>query len=248
MTDPIDLYLELLKRALVNTLYRDPRIDPGVAQIYDPVLRLEGRDWPRDAHTMIGRKRLDQLDACCRLVLSERVAGDFLEAGVWRGGASIFMRGVLEALGDATRRVWVADSFRGLPPPDAAAFPVDSGSQFHEFDALAVSLEAVRDHFDRYGLLDERVAFLKGWFKDTLPSAPVERLAVLRLDGDMYESTWQTLEALYPKLSPGGFVIVDDYGCIPASRQAVEEFRLRHAITEPIVPIDWTGVYWRRSS
>lgn len=245
MADAADLYLELLKRTLVNTIYCDPAVDRR-PEVFNEALRLEGRDWPRDAHTMIGRKRLDQLDVCCRAVLNDDVDGDFLEAGVWRGGASIFMRGVLAAMGVINRRVWVADSFCGLPPPDEKSFPADTGSQFHEFKELAVPLEDVRNYFDRYGLLDEQVVFLKGWFRETLPAAPIERLALLRLDGDMYESTWQTLEALYPKLSPGGFVIVDDYGCIPPSRQAVEDYRARHGIAEPITPIDWTGVYWRR--
>jgi hypothetical protein len=115
------------------------------------------------------------------------------------------------------------------------------------FDELAVSQEQVRANFARYDLLDDQVQFLEGWFKDTLPTAPVGALAVLRLDGDYYESTIQILEALYHKVSPGGFVIVDDYGCIEACRQAVTDFRADNAIEDPIVAVDWTGVYWRRS-
>jgi O-methyltransferase len=90
------------------------------------------------------------------------------------------------------------------------------------------------------------VQFLKGWFKDTLPQAPIERLAVARLDGDMYESTMTAIEALYPKVQPGGFVIVDDYGAVPACKRAIEDYRARFGITEPIETIDWTGVYWRK--
>ena len=111
---------------------------------------------------------------------------------------------------------------------------------------LAVSLEQVQANFARYGLLDEQVRFLPGWFRDTLPTAPIRRLALLRLDGDLYESTWIALESLYPKLSPGGFAIVDDYGAIPACRAAVDEFRAAERITESLIEIDWTGVYWRR--
>ncbi len=96
-------------------------------------------------------------------------------------------------------------------------------------------------------MLDEGVRFLKGWFKDTLPSAEAEAYAVLRLDGDMYESTMDALNALYPKLSPGGFLIVDDYGAVPACRQAVEDYRAVHGIDEPIIEIDWTGAYWRKA-
>ena len=108
-------------------------------------------------------------------------------------------------------------------------------------------MDRVRANFARYGLLDEQVHFLKGWFKDTLPIAPIERLAVARLDGDMYESTMDAIEALYPKLQPGGFLIMDDYGAVPACKQATEDYRERCGIREPIVPIDWTGVYWRKT-
>ncbi len=109
-----------------------------------------------------------------------------------------------------------------------------------------MSEEEVRANFERYGLLDEQVRFLKGFFQDTLADAPIEQLAVVRLDGDMYESTIVALDALYPKLSVGGYLIVDDWGAVPGCRQAVEDYRRDHGITEPIVEIDWTGVYWQR--
>jgi hypothetical protein len=208
--------------------------------------RLEGRDWPKLAHSMVGMKRLDSLQLCVESALRDRVPGDLIETGVWRGGASILMRGILQAYGVRDRRVWVADSFAGLPPPDATKYPADAGDVHHENRLLAVSLEEVRENFRKYGLLDDQVRFLKGWLKDTLPGAPIERLAVARLDGDMYESTIDALRALYPKLSPGGFLIVDDYGAIPACRRAVADFREEHRITEPVQTIDWTGVWWRR--
>src|SRR4029077_10071518 len=114
--------------------------------------------------------------------------------------------------------VWVADSFTGLPPPDAARYPHDRGDRLHEFPQLAVTLERVRENFRRYGLLDDQVRLLPGWFRDTLPAAPIERLAVLRLDGDLYESTIRALESLYYRLSVGGYIIVDDYGNVAGCR------------------------------
>jgi len=90
------------------------------------------------------------------------------------------------------------------------------------------------------------VRFLKGWFRDTLPAAPIGKLALLRLDGDLYESTRDALHALYGKLSPGGFLLVDDYGDFPPCRKAVDEFRAEHRIDAPIVEVDWSGVYWRK--
>jgi O-methyltransferase len=174
------------------------------------------------------------------------VPGDLIETGVWRGGSTILMRAVLEAYGVRDRRVWVADSFAGLPPPSPEKYPADLGDTFHTYPELAVSLEKVQANFAKYGLLDGQVRFLEGWFKDTLPGAPIERLAVARLDGDMYESTMDALVALYPRLSIGGYLVVDDFGAVPACRKAVEDYRAEHGIDEPIEAVDWTGVFWRR--
>ena len=231
------LYLDLMARCLTDWIY------DGV----DERARAEGRDWPARAHTMIGLKRLANVRMCVEAVLDAGIPGDLIETGVWRGGATIFMRAILEACGVKDRVVWVCDSFTGLPPPDTEHYPHDEGITLHRFPQLAVSLEQVQENFRRYGLLDEQVRFLKGWFRDTLPKAPVTRLAVLRLDGDLYESTIQALDSLYNKLSVGGFVIVDDYGNVAACRQAVDDFRERRGITDPIQPIDWGGVYWRRA-
>lgn len=209
--------------------------------------REGGLDWPLRAHTMIGSKRLDNLQYCLETALADGVPGDFIETGVWRGGACIFARAVFHAYGDTTRQVWVADSFSGLPPPDAQAYPADKGDKHHTLTNLAISVAEVRKNFERYGLLDERVRFLEGWFKDTLPTASIGKLAVLRLDGDMYESTIQAIEALYDKLSPGGFVIVDDY-FLPPCAQAIHDFRNARGIADPIVDIDGIGSFWQRSS
>jgi len=210
--------------------------------------RMEGRIWPVVAHTMIGLKRLDNLEFCIEQVITNGVPGDLIETGVWRGGATIFMRAVLKTYGVTDRCVWVADSFKGLPAPDTGKYPYDVGDTLHEARELAVSLEDVKANFERYGLLDDQVRFLKGWFRDTLPVAPIERLAVLRLDGDMYESTMDTLVNLYPKLSEGGYAIVDDYGAIPACRQAVHDYRSANRITEKIRNIDWTGAFWQKGN
>jgi O-methyltransferase len=214
----------------------------------DAATRDDGNDWPPAAETMVGRQRLADVRRCLETVLADGIPGDVIETGVWRGGVTIFMRGILEAWGDTERRVWVADSFQGLPAPDGESFPQDVGHDMSGVPTLAVSADQVRANFARYGLLDDRVRFLEGWFRDTLPDAPIDRLAVLRLDGDMYESTMDALEALYPKLSIGGFVIVDDYGAWEPCRRACTDYRERHGITDEIVEIDWTGVHWRRSA
>jgi O-methyltransferase len=195
---------------------------------------------------MIGLRRLESLQACVVDVLHRGIPGDLIETGVWRGGAAIFMRAILKAYGDTHRVLWVADSFEGFPEPDLQRYPLDKGyGQGGTHEAIAVSLEQVERNFARYGLLDDQVHFLPGWFRDTLPSAPIERLSLLRLDGDMYESTIVALETLYSKLSVGGYVIVDDYK-LARCRAAVDDFRAEHFVTEELQQIDWTGVYWQR--
>jgi O-methyltransferase len=223
-------------------LMRPRSWDRRLAQIE----REFGLDWPEHAETMVGLRRLDNVERCIADVLERDIPGDLVEAGAWRGGTTIFMRAVLAAYGDERRRVWVADSFQGLPKPDAAAFPADAKLDYTGYPELAVGVEQVKANFARYGLLDERVEFLPGWFKDTLAEAPIDRIAVMRLDGDLYESTVDALDALYPKLSVGGYCLIDDYGALGACRAAVDDFRARHGIAEEIQTVDWTGAFWRR--
>lgn len=214
---------------------------------FDRRKRDLGLDWPADAETMIGMQRLTSLQHCVETVLADDVPGDLVECGVWRGGASILMRAVLTAYGDEKRCVWLCDSFQGVPPPNPAVYTADEGIRLDlAAETLGIPESVVRANFERYGLLDERVRFIPGWFKDTLADAPIDRIAVLRLDGDLYESTIQALDALYPRLSPGGFCIIDDYHAIDACSQAVADYREKHQISAEIVEIDGTGVLWRK--
>lgn len=269
----LELYLDLLKGCLTRSIWQDnqrileansPR--PAWKQIvarpmlnflqarnlfivkrlpYPKERMFDGRAAPEHAETMIGWARLNNIQECALAAIREKVPGDFVETGVWRGGASIFMKGVLRAMGDTERNLWVADSFEGLPAPDAK-YPADVKSRLHLMPYLAVSVEQVRANFERYGLLDDRVKFLKGWFKDTLPVAPIQKISVLRLDGDLYESTMDSLTNLYAKVSPGGFIIVDDYGAIEGCRRAIHDFRESNNISEPLLKADWSCVYWRK--
>jgi O-methyltransferase len=213
---------------------------------FDARKRNLGMDWPALAETMIGMQRLTSLQRCAETVLAEEIPGDLVECGVWRGGACILMRAVLAVYGDQRRCVWVADSFAGVPKPDKENYAADENLRLDlNAHVLAISEATVRANFKRYGLLDERVRFLAGWFKDTLQEAPIERIALLRLDGDLYESTIQALDALYPRLSVGGFCIVDDYHNIAACRQAVTDYRRDSGISAEIIEIDGSGVFWR---
>ncbi len=211
--------------------------------------KLTEQYWTRNvtelSHTMIGKKRLDNIQFCIETILEEDIPGDVIETGIWRGGATLFMRGVLAAYGITDRMVWAADSFEGVPSP---SLPEDIGLELSAkvLPVLAVGLEDVMDLFDRYDLLDDKVNFIQGWFKDTLATAPIETLAVLRLDGDLYESTIDALNPLYSKVSIGGFIIVDDYYSCPPCKRAIDEFRAKHAIQDELIQIDDQSVYWRK--
>lgn len=237
----------LMLRAAINAVVRVMRyggLQIAITWPRDEEAKAEGRFWPVLADTMIGMKRLDNLQFCVETVIRDNIPGDLIETGVWRGGACILMRAVLMAHGVCNKRIFVADSFKGLPKPDEEKYPRDKGDKFFTFSYLAVPREEVERNFSKYGLLDEQVVFLEGWFRDTLPSSPIEKLSVLRLDGDMYQSTIEVLTHLYPKLSQGGFCIIDDYA-LQNCRQAVADYRNMHGITDLIHPIDSRGAFWR---
>lgn len=267
---PEELYLDLLKRILTRALVarqverhtarpagvkrllfnsanrlflkmgaelvrlRPSRLDDYHESGYETYFRCEG------AETMIGTRQLDNLQFCIRSVLDDGIPGDLLEAGVWRGGTTIFMRAALKAYQVTDRKVWAVDSFAGLPPLDRST----ETYAWHTGD-MASSLEEVRENFARYGLLDNQVEFLKGYFCDTLPG-PIGKLSILRADGDLYSSTTEVMTALYPKLSSGGYAIFDDYHNLRDCRRAIHDYREAHDIGEEIQTIDEKAVFWRK--
>jgi len=234
------VYLELLKRTLAGLIYEDDRYPDGK---FDFNLRVEGRDWPSKAHTMLGMKRLNNIQECIESVIKDKVPGDFIECGAWRGGGAILMQGVREYYNE-DRDVWVADSFNGFPPSviEKKVYKnLDNHRDYH-----CVSIDDVRSNFSKYNLLNDHVKFVPGWLGETLPCISISKLALLHCDVDLYPSVKCVLNYLYPKLSPGGYCIIDDYNLI-GCRQAVNHYRARRGITEPMLPVDWAGVYWRKS-
>jgi hypothetical protein len=255
-------YLELLKLCLCDLAAAGTESVDGLADghvasreltVDQLSERADGRDWPLRGMTMSGLRRLDDLQSCVESVVRDGVAGDLIEAGVWRGGGSILMRATLDSLGAEDRSVWVADSFQGFPRADA---PPGAGVRDYEqtlepylavFDFLAVPLEEVKAHFTRFGL-ERGTRFVPGFFEDTLPELPDHEWSLIRLDADSYDPTLLALRYLYPRLSVGGYLIVDDYGALEECRGAVDRFRREHRIKEPLEQVDWTGVRWRRES
>ncbi len=253
----MELKLEFVKRVITDTVFDEDirnnflnnQVLPSDEKIneilkmdvnYD---RLEGLDWPDRAHTMIGLKRLNNLHNSLDYIRENKIEGDFIETGVWRGGASIYIK-YYNDFYNMNRKVFVADSFQGLPAPDLDKYPQDTNDTHHTFDFLKVSLEEVKSNFKSYNALDENVFFLKGWFSDTLTNnEQIKKLAILRFDGDMYGSTMDVLENLYHKLNKNGIVIIDDY-CLKNCVTAVTDFRNKYGIADELKVIDKCGVYW----
>lgn len=243
MTDISLIYINLLRECLLDNIYKNQKNLVNNSLASDNNIE-NGTHWPERAHTMIGRKRMNNIKFCVDEVIKNNIEGDFIETGVWRGGACIFMKGILKAY-NIDKKVFVADSFEGLPPPDKH-YPADKGDTHHTIKLLAVPLHEVKENFKAYDLLDENVIFIKGFFEYSIPNAPIDKLSILRLDGDMYSSTIQVLNSLYDKVSLGGYIIIDDW-CLHNCRQAVLDFRSTRNITDEIVNIDGVGVFWKKS-
>jgi O-methyltransferase len=245
-----ELYLDLIERSVAGLIYPEGRFERRLADLLQR-LRLPYATrrlvlpYPIRAHTMIGSHRLRQLRSFMETTLAEGVPGDFIETGVWRGGACIMMRAVLKAHGVSDRKVYCADSFRGLPKPSGRHVQ-DKRDRLHKFAELAVPETEVRKNFEAYGLLDDQVVFVNGFFRDTLPPLKGHSFALLRLDGDMYESTMDALTNLYDGLSPGGFIIVDDYGSLNSCRLAVHDFLDARSLKIEINRFDGAVGWWRK--
>jgi cephalosporin hydroxylase len=188
------------------------------------------------AYTSIGRVRLDHLERCLEVIRDEAVEGDLVECGTGRGGSAVFLRGFLEAYALSRPRLWVADRFGGGSAPSEEETP-----------RFSTDLNTVREAFARFGLLDGRVVFLQGPSSRTLSEAPIEKVALVRIDGHDPEEIEATLEAVYDKVTLGGFVVVDDYGA-PECQAAVDRFRSERGVIDRLERIDWSGAWWRKTA
>ncbi len=270
---PANAYLDLMGRALINSLHPDlgsrilglvrellaaqgraatvPALEQELARFFGPIAdndRFDSAQWHSkiagEPFTMSSPERLRNVREAAQTVLREAIPGDFVETGVWRGGLCIMMKAVLAAHA-ATRRLYVCDSFQGLPE---ILDGVDAPLKLHENPLLAIGVDQVRENFSRFGLLDDDVVFIEGWFADTMPRLRdrIDAISILRLDGDYYSSTRDVIDALYDKVSPGGFVIVDDYGCYQQARDAIHDFWRERGLAPRLIQVDWTCHYWRK--
>jgi len=194
-----------------------------------------------DAFTMVGYKRLCNIEQLMTEIKEAGIKGDVIETGVWKGGASIYMKYMVNKL-KLNVKVYVADSFKGLPEP---TYIEDHGDVHSQMPFLSVSKEQVMENFKFFELLDDNVIFLEGWFKDTLKKLK-NKFSLIRLDGDMYESTMDAIKYLYPLLNKGGFVIVDDYNVVEGCFKAITKYRKDNNITSEIIFIDEASMYWKK--
>ena len=236
-----DAYIDLIKRSITNYHYLggDASFEKfRCATHYD----LDQGQWKIDPLarplTLLTKSQLDLIEKSILTLEQRGVPGDFIEAGVWRGGVIILMRALIDAYRIAERKVFAADSFSGIPKNVRALNdPVDSWS-----DRWVASLDEVQQNIGRFGLLDDRIAFTVGYFSDSLKSLAGEKFALIRLDSDSYDSVETSLEYLYPLLSKGGIVIIDDWH-LPGSKMAVLDYRSRHGINDEILEYE-ANAYW----
>jgi len=202
--------------------------------------------------TMTPPQRVLGLIDAIRHVVESRIEGDVVECGVWRGGSMMSAALTLLDAGDTSRTLHLFDTFEGMPPPTekdrtrAGRLASDVLAATRRKEGYSVwayaSFDDVQRNLASTGYPAERVRLVRGKVEDTIPGNAPERIAVLRLDTDWYESTRHELEHLYPRLVPNGVLIIDDYGHWAGSRQAVDEFLARCPLPKPFMHrLDYAG-------
>jgi Macrocin-O-methyltransferase (TylF) len=184
-------------------------------------------------YTMTSWERLYALYQSVQYTVENRIPGDLVECGVWRGGSMKLVAHVLRSLGDTTRTLFLYDTFEGMTEPEPAVDIDFSGNQavkdWHEIQRRGVKwayapVEEVHEIIASSGYPMEKVKLVKGRVEETIPATSPASIALLRLDTDWYSSTKHEMEHLYPKLSPQGILILDDYGHYQGARRGVDEY------------------------
>ena len=202
--------------------------------------------------SMTSIERMHALWLAVRHLGRAGIEGDIVECGVWRGGSMMLAAKTLISQGDTARRLWLYDTFDGMPPPSDLDFEAASGRSAGDIlsevardeDNLYWGLaarELVERNMNSTGYPADRIVYVAGRVEDTLPGQRPERIALLRLDTDWYISTRHELEHLWPVLEPGGILIIDDYGHWAGARRAVDEFFDRLSRPPLLARIDFTG-------
>ena len=228
----------------------------------DPLQLLAGRfpDVPENVlqtvhgvskYTMTSPERLLALCDAIQYIVDQDLPGDIVECGVWRGGSMMAAASTLLQAGDASRRLWLFDTFDGMSEPDAADIDLAGNpatrllSEQDKQDAMSIwcrsPLDEVKSNLASTGYPDGQMEFVAGKVEETIPGKIPETISCLRLDTDWYESTMHELVHLYPRLVPGGVLIIDDYGHWQGCRRAVDEYIEKNSLSLFLNRIDYTG-------
>jgi O-methyltransferase len=202
--------------------------------------------------TMTSTERMHALHQAVNYVTDAGVAGDVVECGVWRGGSSMLSALSLLARGDTSRTLWLYDTFEGMTPPgdldvkfDGAPADELLAAQERSADAVndwcVATVDDVRANMQSTGYPAARVRYVQGKVEETIPAEAPDAIAILRLDTDWFESTQHELVHLYPRLVPGGVLIVDDYGWWQGAREAVDRYFADHGVRMLLARVDQTG-------
>lgn len=230
-----------MKKVILNSIYND---GPWI---------IDGSSWPPGkALTMVGMRRLNNIYMIIRRIIENNINGDIIEAGCWRGGAMMFARTILNAYNQKNRKVYMSDSFSGIPPMTDSKYEKDKAA--HKLDIL--NKNPVEDVYKMLKILnlESSTIVVKGFFNETLDKIPARSFSLIRLDGDTYISTMQAITSLYPKLSIGGYIIIDDYLDWVGCKDAISDYRKKHKIEEEIIEVFHEkgeikrGVYWEKKN
>jgi len=208
--------------------------------------------------TLTSPERIFALCEAIKYIVTSKISGDVVECGVWKGGSMMAVARTLAQLNDSTRHLYLFDTFDGMTPPSAkdislsgthASTMLETNKKEDETSVWCYSpLEEVKEAVTSVGYSTEKIHFIKGRVEDTLPAEAPQKISLLRLDTDWYESTRHELIHLFPRLSPGGVIIIDDYGHWKGARQAVDEYIQENSIKILLNRIDYTGRIGVKSS
>jgi O-methyltransferase len=216
-----------------------PDFDDATADLYRYVRRF----------TMTSQERIHALRKSVQYVITNEVPGDIVECGVWKGGSMMAAARTLLEMG-VTRQLYLFDTFEGMCAPTgidrdyrgkAAADYLEEDDKNTSLVWAYSPLDEVKRNLRDTGYDETQIVFAKGKVEDTIPVHAPERISVLRLDTDWYESTYHELVHLYPRLSLGGVLIIDDYGHWEGARRAVDQYIAENHVKILLNRIDYTG-------
>jgi O-methyltransferase len=257
-----DLYLVVLQQFVTATIFREKEMYVSTELSARDGVKARSTAVPMDKSingagywsgfgmTMVGEGRLLSMRDLLKDIFYNKIEGAVAEMGVWRGGMSIYIRAVMRAYGEEARLLFVCDSFIGLPP---SSYTDDMHMKWDEVPYLEVSDDIVKHNFVMMGIHDPNIIFAKGFFSSTMKAIADKypgKFAILRLDGDMYESSADVLYHLYSRLSIGGYAVIDDWlhdGFSFPSKVACEHFLQVHGLSPEIIAIDSGAVYWKKT-